>query len=61
MLPDCLLVLRYKSHDFPKVTESCWVLQRFALKPEPRIFLKVLRSNTFKKILGSGSFDRELL
>jgi hypothetical protein len=24
-------------------------LQRFALKPEPKDFLKVLRSNTFKK------------
>ncbi|GBO52583.1 hypothetical protein APA_252 [Pseudanabaena sp. lw0831] len=34
-------------------------LQRFALKPEPRNFLKVLRRNTFKKFL--GSFDRKLL
>jgi hypothetical protein len=27
------------------------VLQRFALKPEPRIILKALRSNAFKIIL----------
>jgi hypothetical protein len=35
------------------------VLQRLALKPKPRSFLKALRSNAFKKLL--GSFDRELL
>ncbi|GBO51638.1 hypothetical protein APA_879 [Pseudanabaena sp. lw0831] len=29
-------------------------LQRFALKPKPRDFLKVLQSNTFKKSLGLG-------
>jgi len=28
--------------------------QRFALKLKPRNFLKVLRSNTFKKFLGFG-------
>jgi len=27
------------------------LLQRFALKPKPRNFLKVLQSNTFKKFL----------
>jgi hypothetical protein len=28
-------------------------LQRFALNPKPRKFLKVLQSNTFKNFLGS--------
>jgi hypothetical protein len=28
------------------------LLQRFALKPEPRDFLKALQSNAFKKSLG---------
>ncbi|WP_206755007.1 hypothetical protein, partial [Pseudanabaena sp. FACHB-1998] len=27
------------------------ILKRFTLKPKPRYFLKVLRSNTFKKYL----------
>jgi len=30
------------------------LLQRFALKPKPRNFLKVLQSNTFKKSLSLG-------
>jgi hypothetical protein len=36
---------------FAKTNQLSWC---FALKPEPRIFVKVLRSNTFTKILGSG-------
>jgi hypothetical protein len=34
-------------------------LQRFALKPEPKKFLKALLRNAFKNFF--GSFDRELL
>jgi hypothetical protein len=33
------------------LSQNTWELQRFALKPKPRDFLKVVRSTTFKKSL----------
>ncbi|GBO56413.1 hypothetical protein APA_4749 [Pseudanabaena sp. lw0831] len=41
----------------PVVRTNCFLapqLQRFALKPKPRKFLKVLLCNTFKNFLGLG-------
>ncbi|GBO51624.1 hypothetical protein APA_865 [Pseudanabaena sp. lw0831] len=42
---------RHSSFGFYVLSKTCIAIHRKAFKPEPIIFLKVLQSNTFKKII----------